>query len=88
MAVPLLANEALERATLGGSVRSTRTVASAESGRSDLALRAQEGVLTFTGLTASLERSAYVAGLGLLGLLVVAGLRAATPDGGRWPPWP
>jgi hypothetical protein len=72
LAVPLLANDALERATIEGSVRSTRAVATAESGRSDVAVRAQEAVLTFGGLTASLEAKAYVAGLCLAALLVVA----------------
>jgi hypothetical protein len=83
MAVPLLGNEALERATLHGSVRSTRAVATAESDRSDMAVRGQEAVLTFTGMTAGLERSTYVTGLCLLGLLVLVGWRAAIPGGRR-----
>ena len=72
MAVPLVANQALERATVGGAIRAPRAGAVAtDSGRSDASVRLQEGVLTLSGLTASLERRAELTGLILLGLLLV-----------------
>jgi hypothetical protein len=83
MALPLIANDALERATVHGSVRSTRAVATAEAPRSDGAVRTQEAVLTFTGLTASLERTSYLVGLCLLALLLLVARAAATPAGRR-----
>jgi len=80
MAVPLLANQALERAAAGGAIRSSRTVTLATgSKRSDAAVRVQEGLLTLSGLTADLERRAELTGLILLGLLVVFARASADP---------
>jgi hypothetical protein len=81
MAVPLAANQALERATAGGAIRSSRAGALAsDSRRSDAAVRAQEGVLTLSGLTADLERRAELTGLILLALLLVFVGASAEPD--------
>ena len=80
MAVPLVANQALERATVGGTIRSSRAGALAtESCRSDAAVRLQEGVLTLSGLTADLEPRAELTGLILLGLLMVFARASVDP---------
>ena len=85
MAVPLVANQALERATAGGAIRAPRAGAVAiDSGRSDASVRLQEGVLTLSGLTASLERRAELTGLILLGLLLVFA-RVSVDPGQRRP---
>ena len=76
MAVPLALNTLLERAVLGSGLRAGRAAGTAADAGGEAASRLQEGMLTGTGLHATLEARSYVVGLLLLVLLVIVAVRA------------
>ena len=88
LAIVMLANYGLEKATVGGTLRSSRaaiavdgaTAATAATGRS--VSRLEEAALTTLGLHPRLEASAYLLGAVLLALLLFAALRGRSADPG------
>jgi len=78
--LPLVANAALERATIGTSIRSERTASAARSGGSEASDRVRQGLLTTVSLRSSDENRALVEGLAVLGLVVAAAAALARPQ--------
>ncbi|MGH9277975.1 MAG: hypothetical protein ACRD12_07700 [Acidimicrobiales bacterium] len=78
--LPLAGNLALERATIGTSMRAGRA-AGAITGSSAGTDRIGEAILTGTGLEPSPEASSYLVGAVLLGLLLLLARRAAKEGG-------
>lgn len=79
LAVPLAANLALEDATVGGAIRSTRAAGSVTEFGVEGGSRAAEAAVTAVSLEPSLEPPAYVIGATLLLLLVFVGVRSKRP---------
>jgi hypothetical protein len=84
LAAVLLANAALERATVGESVRTERAAGAAEGGGDTAAERLREGLVTTVGLEPSLSWGSAAVG-GCAVLLLVYGCRRAGRAGGRGP---
>jgi hypothetical protein len=80
LAVPLIANNALERAVLGSAFRANRATQTVTGAGASEGSRIEEAVLTGTGLQPAQELSSYAVGLALLALFVVFALRAARGD--------
>lgn len=78
VALPLAANMALERATIGGTVRSDRVSGTAQLVGTVGGSRLQEGALTAVGFEPALGNGPVVAGLLGLGLLVAAAIALAS----------
>ena len=84
LAVPLVANAALESASTGGTVRSDRAAGAAGAGGDTAHERVREGLITSVGLQPTLSwGSAAVGGAALL--LLVYALRRADAPGARGP---
>jgi hypothetical protein len=81
LAIPLVANGALESATTGGAIRSERTASSASSVVSTTGdvgtKRIEEAMLNAVAITPRQEAASYLVGFALLGLLAFVALRTA-----------
>src|SRR5690606_27470464 len=76
--VPALGNAALERAAVGGAIRSSRAAGTAAAGGSGLGERLREGVVTLTSPFPSFGRSYILVGVLGAAALVVAAAYAGT----------
>jgi hypothetical protein len=72
LVILLAANNGLERAAIGTTLRSERVSGTASAGGSGVKIRSEEAVLTATGLEPELSGQTYVIGIVLLGLLLLA----------------
>jgi hypothetical protein len=72
LAIPLLLNSALERATIGGTLRSERTAGTAAAVGSVAGNRLQEAALTALGLQPDLQLKTYLTGAALVVVILVA----------------
>ncbi|MBV9663154.1 MAG: hypothetical protein JOZ37_04230 [Actinobacteria bacterium] len=79
LVLPLVANNALEHATAGGTIRATRAAGTVTT-QQVTGGRFEEAVLTAVGLNPELSTGAYVVGVLLLALLVLVALRSASPE--------
>ena len=79
LAVPFLLNSALERATIGGTLRSERTAGTAVAVGSVAGSRLQEAALTAVGMQPDLQMKTYLTGAALVVLVLVAVLLAREP---------
>lgn len=79
LVVPLAANLALEHATVGGAIRSTRTAGSVTEFGVEGGSRAAEAAVTAVSLEPSLEPPAYLIGATLLALVVFVAVRSKRP---------
>jgi hypothetical protein len=84
LVVPVAANSALERATVGQTIRSGRTSGAASAGGETAGGRLREGVVTSVGLRPALSWGSAGVGAAALVLLAYAFRRAGRP-GGRGP---
>jgi hypothetical protein len=77
LAIPLVANQTLERATIGASLRSQRATGTVQGASGDpLANRADEAMYTFTSPGDAAGAGSYVLGAGLLALLALFAVRS------------
>ena len=83
LAVPLIANQALERAVIGSGLRADRAAGTVLSAGEAEGSRVGEALLTATGLGGDVELSAYLIGAALLALLMLFALRASQGPAGR-----
>lgn len=80
LAVPLLANESLERVTVGQAIRTGRvtgTASSAFSGDAERSKRVEEAMLNAAAITPRQEPSSYLVGFALLALLAYVAVRSS-----------
>lgn len=77
LVIPLVANNALERAVLGSAFRANRATQTVAGMAASDGNRIEEAILTGTGLRPSLELSSYVIGFALLALLALFARRAS-----------
>ncbi|HVT75485.1 MAG TPA: hypothetical protein VHD87_00530, partial [Acidimicrobiales bacterium] len=76
LAVPLLANQALEHAVLGSSLRSTRAEQTvSDAGSSDSAGRVKEAAITTVGVTSAGDTPSLVFGAAIAAAVALAALR-------------
>ncbi len=78
--LPLLANSALERATVGTTIRSERAADTARLGGSEASARVRQGLLTTVSLRSNDEDRALVEGVAVLGLVMIAAAGLARPS--------
>jgi hypothetical protein len=83
LAVPLLGNDALERAAMGSNLRAGRSAGAVLGAGQAEGSRAEEAVLTATSLTPTLTPESYLMGGVLLALLLVFALRASQGTAGE-----
>ena len=83
LAVPLLGNQALERAAMGSNLRAGRSAGAVLGAGQAEGSRAEEAVLTATSLTPTLTPESYLMGGVLLALLMVFALRASQGTAGE-----
>jgi hypothetical protein len=76
LAVPFFLNSALEKATIGGTLRSERTAGTAAAVGSVAGSRLQEAALTAVGMQPDLSLKTYLTGAALVLLVLVAVLLA------------
>jgi hypothetical protein len=79
LAIPLLLNSALEKATIGGTLRSERTAGTAAAVGSVAGSRVQEAALTTLGMQTDLRVKTYFTGAALVVLVLVAVALARDP---------
>jgi hypothetical protein len=77
LAVPLVANQALERATIGSVLRADRAAGTVRAATDAGADRAAEAVITAVSLDGSESVPSYLVGATLLGLLMAFAVRAS-----------
>lgn len=80
LVIPLAANLALERVTVGSDIRGARATGTASGAGDDLATRVQEGALTALALDPDLEVGSWLVGAAAVALIAVTVRRAG---GGR-----
>jgi hypothetical protein len=78
LAIPIEANTALERATLGSSLRSERVSGTASSGGTQARTRVREAVTTAIGIEPEETNRSFLFGLLLLGLLLLVAAKSAS----------
>lgn len=77
----VLANQLLERAVIGGGIRTGRTARTAGAAGSGLADRVKEAVTTVVGLNGFPERTDWVLGAATVGLVAYAAWKLVGPEG-------
>ena len=85
LAVPLLANLALERATMGDPARLGRAASTASAAGDVAGRRVEEALLNAVAITPSQETSSYFVGAVLVALLAFFALRTSRPGGAAAP---
>ena len=80
IALPLVANQILEKALVGGAIRADRAAGTARMAGGGTTLRAREAVTTAVGLNRFAFRSDWVFGALVVALVAYAALRFAATD--------
>ncbi len=83
LALPLVANNALERAVIGPSIRAARATGTVLTAGQAEGSRVAEAMLTSTSLNPSLQSSSYLLGGVLLALLLAFAVRASGGNAGE-----
>lgn len=83
LAAPLVANNALERAMIGSSLRADRAAGTVLGAGEAEGSRVAEGMITATSLSPALESTSYLLGGVLLALLLVFAVRASGAKAGE-----
>lgn len=81
LAVPVVANAGLERATIGDPIRVERATSTASSTGESAGTRLDEAKLNAVAISPLQQTKSYVGGLALLGLLLFLAYRASRPGG-------